>query len=254
MTGTDRRTAEQLFHDRQATERAESFRTGTADLLVDTDAYLDHETWMRPAFAALGDLRGKNALDYGCGHGMAAVVMARAGARVTAFDLSPGYVNEARARAVRNGVHVECIAADGEELPFADASFDAIWGNAILHHLDLAKAGRELKRVLKPGGVAVFCEPWGGNPLLALARHALPYPGKHRTQDEHPLTRRDLRPLAAIFPNVEVRGFQLFGMVRRVWRNRRILKLLDATDSRILRLLPAVKNWCRYVVIAVRTE
>src|SRR5436309_5589459 len=129
----DRHTSELLFHDRQAAERADSFRTGAAELRFDADAYLDHETWVRPAFAALGELRGRRALDYGCGHGMAAVAMARAGAAVTAFDLSPGYVAEARGRAFANGVSVECVTADGEQLPFADASFDAVWGNAILH-------------------------------------------------------------------------------------------------------------------------
>jgi len=48
----------------------------------------------------------------------------------------------------------------------------------ILHHLDLTVAARELRRVLRPGGVAVFCEPWGGNPLLNFARRRLPYAGK----------------------------------------------------------------------------
>jgi SAM-dependent methyltransferase len=254
MTATDRLQAEQEFHDRQAADRAVSFRAGTADLRFDAEAYLDHETWVRPAFDALGDLRGKATLDYGCGHGMAAVAMARAGARVTAFDLSPGYVAEARRRAAANGVAVECVTASGEELPFADASFDAVWGNAILHHLDLARAGRELKRVLRPGGVAVFCEPWGGNPLLGFARHALPYPGKHRTPDEQPLTRRDLRPLRAVFPNLEVRGFQLLGMIRRVWPNLRVLPALDVLDARLLRAVPSVRNWCRYVVIVMRAE
>ncbi len=252
MNGTERRVSEQLFHDRQAAERADTFRAGVADLRFDTDCFLDHETWVRPAFATLGDLRGKRALDYGCGHGMAAVAMARAGASVTAFDLSPGYVHEAQSRATANGVRVACVTADGEELPFANASFDAVWGNAILHHLDLAMAGRELRRVLKPGGVAVFCEPWGGNPLLNFARRSLPYRGKDRTPDEQPLTRRDLRPLRAVFPSVEVRGFQLLGMVRRVWRNRRALNLLDATDSRLLHAVPALGNWCRYVVIVLR--
>ncbi|MBN9118280.1 MAG: methyltransferase domain-containing protein [Planctomycetes bacterium] len=251
---TDRLLAERLFHDRQAAGRADSFRAGAAELRFDTDAYLDHETWVRPAFSLLGELRGKAALDYGCGHGMAAVAMARAGATVTAFDLSPGYVNEARARAAANGVSVECVTADGEALPFADGTFDAVWGNAILHHLDLTKAGRELKRVLKPGGVAVFCEPWGGNPVLNFARRSLPYPGKDRTPDEQPLTRRDLRPLRAIFPQVEVRGFQLLGMVRRVWRNPCALKVLDAVDSRLLRTMPPLRNWCRYVVIVLRMD
>jgi SAM-dependent methyltransferase len=250
---TDRREAEQLFHDRQAADRAQTFRAGPAALVFEADAYLEHETWVRPAFLALGDLQGKRALDYGCGHGMAAVTMARAGARVTAFDLSPGYVSEARERAVANGVNVECLTADGEELPFPDASFDAVWGNAILHHLDLVKAGRELRRVLAPGGVAVFCEPWGGNPLLNFARTWLPYAGKHRTRDEQPLSRRDLKPLRELFA-VEVRGFQLLGMVRRVWRNERALKALDALDSRLLRGAPVLGNWCRYVVLVLRAS
>lgn len=252
MTGTDRRTAEQLFHDRQAAGRADDLRAGRLDLVFDDADYLDHETWVRPAFAKLGDLRGKHVLDYGCGHGMAAVVLARAGAMVTAFDLSPGYVNEAHERAAANNMRVQCVTAAGEELPFPDAAFDAVWGNAILHHLDLAKAGRELRRVLKPGGVAVFCEPWGGNPVLAFARRRLPYPGKDRTPDEHPLTAKDLRPLRAIFPRVEVEGFQLLGMVRRVWRNRRVCRVLDATDAKLLRFCPPLANWCRYVVITLR--
>lgn len=252
MSTTDRRLSEQQFHDRQAAERAVSFRTGRADLAFTDDAYLDHETWMRPAFAKLGELRGKRVLDYGCGHGMAAVVLARAGAEVTAFDLSPQYVAEARDRARANNVHLECTVADGEELPFPDAAFDRVWGNAILHHLDLSRAGRELFRVMKPGAVAVFCEPWGGNPLLAFARRCLPYPGKDRTPDERPLTRRDLAPLRAIFPEVEVEGFQLFGMLRRVLPNPRVCRGLDAMDARLLRWFPRLGNWCRYAVITVR--
>src|SRR5437764_10900547 len=125
-TGTDRLHAEQQFHDRQAADRADTFRAGRADLRFDDDSYLDHETWVRPAFAKLGDLRGRRVLDYGCGHGMAAVVLARAGAAVTAFDLSPGYVDEARERAAACGVAIECVVADGDELPFPAASFDAV--------------------------------------------------------------------------------------------------------------------------------
>ena len=241
MAGTDRRTSEQLFHDRQAADRAGAFRAGRAELRFDDANYLDHETWVRPAFARLGDPRGRRVLDYGCGHGMAAVVLARAGAAV-------------------NGVAVECVVADGEELPFPDAAFDAVWGSAILHHLDLARAGRELQRVLRPGGVAVFCEPWGGNPALALARRFLPYPGKDRTPDERPLTRRDLAPLRAVFPAVEVEGFQLLGMVRRAWRaggvnprGRGVWRWLDALDARLLRAVPPLRNWCRYVVVTLRT-
>src|SRR5262245_43211835 len=114
----DRLATEQQFHDRQAADRAAAFRAGRPDLRFGAADYLDHETWVRPAFGALGDLRGKAVLDYGCGHGMAAVVLARRGAVVTAFDLSPGYVREAEERAEANGVSVRFAVADGEYLPF----------------------------------------------------------------------------------------------------------------------------------------
>ncbi len=252
MPATDRLQSERQFHDSQAAERAVSFHAGRAALAFHDDDYLDHEPWIRPAFSKLGDLRGKRALDYGCGHGMAAVVMARAGAVVSAIDLSPNYIAEARERAAANRVSVTCTVANGEELPFPDDSFNAIWGNAILHHLGLERAGRELYRVMRPGAVAVFCEPWGGNPLLALARRWLPYPGKSRTPDERPLQRCDLAPLHARFPGLTVEGTQLLGMLRRLLRRPRRPGPIDRLDSRLLHRFPPLANGCRYAVIALR--
>ena len=97
MIARDRLSAEQIFHDRQAQARALSF-AGDEALRFDDDGYLDHETWIRPAMERLGDVAALPVLDYGCGHGMAAVVLARRGASVTAFDLSHGYLTEARRR------------------------------------------------------------------------------------------------------------------------------------------------------------
>src|SRR5262249_54160222 len=146
-----------------------------------------HETWIRPALKQLGDVRNLSLLEYGCGNGIAAVLLARWGARVTALDLSTEYLAEARQRATINRLPVSFVHADGEQRPFGRASFDRVWGNAILHHLDLERACRELYRVLRPGGIAVFSEPWGENPLLNWARRRWPYPGKQRTPDEEPL-------------------------------------------------------------------
>jgi SAM-dependent methyltransferase len=253
MLATERLLTEQHFHDRQAEERAAYFANHRDKLFFEDAAYLDHETWIRPAFSLLGELSGKDVLDYGCGHGMASVVLARRGAIVSGFDLSPGYVSEATQRAEANGVHIDFRQADAEELPYADESFDAVWGSAILHHLDLERAGRELFRVLRPGGVAVFCEPWGENPVLNFARRWMPYPGKGRTPDERPLRADDLRPLQALFPRVEVYGHQFLGMLRRaVRRVPRPGGMLDRCDSVLLRRFSFLKKWCRYVVIEVR--
>jgi SAM-dependent methyltransferase len=243
---------EQAFHDRQAGRRAADLDAEA--LRFSDEQYLGHESWVRPAFERLGPVAGRRVLDYGCGHGMAAIVLTRRGARVTAFDLSRGYVEEARRRTAANGVAVDFVQADAEGLPFADASFDAVWGNAVLHHLDLRKAGRELRRVLAPGGVAVFCEPWGENPLLAWARRRLPYPGKERTPDEQPLRLRQLPLLRESFPRLEVEGFQLLSMMRRVLRPGRLVAGLEWCDARLLRRVPALRRFCRYVVLTLRRE
>src|SRR5262245_19865573 len=140
----DRLSTERVFHDRQARLRSATFAHEPDRLRFSDGAYLDHETWVRPAFERLGDLCGRDVLDYGCGHGMAAIVLARRGARVTGFDVSAAYLAEARARAGANGVAVDFVQADGERLPFAGGSFDAVWGHAVLHHVDLRRAAREL--------------------------------------------------------------------------------------------------------------
>jgi ubiquinone/menaquinone biosynthesis C-methylase UbiE len=251
MPATDRFAAERDFHDRQASERALDLARRTDALCFGDDLYLDHETWIRPAFARLGEVAGRRVLDFGCGHGMAAVVLARRGARVTAFDLSHGYLDEAAMRAKANGVEIAFVRANGEMLPFAAAAFDAVWGSAILHHLDLEKAAWDLARVLRPGGVAVFCEPWGENPLLNWARRRLPYPGKGRTPDEQPLRQRHIRHLRSVFPRVEVRGYQLLSMARRVLRSGRMVAGLDWCDRLLLTRVPALQGFCRYVVLVL---
>jgi ubiquinone/menaquinone biosynthesis C-methylase UbiE len=252
MSATDRQSSEQVFHDEQARQRAVTFVRRPQDLYFEDASYLDHETWIRPAFEQLGQLQGLDILDYGCGHGMAAVVLARRGGHLTAFDLSPGYLDEARRRAWANGVCIHFVQANGEVLPFADCSFDRIWGNAVLHHLDIRSAGREVLRVLKPGGLAVFCEPWGENPLLSWARQRLPYSGKARTPGEQPLRGQHVALLRDIFPSVEVSGYQLLAMARRVLRHGQMIDYLTRCDTMLLAQFPALERYCRYIVLKLR--
>lgn len=80
----------------------------------------------------------------------------------------------------------------GEQLNYPDGFFDIAVGFAIIHHLDLNLAIPELYRVLKPGGIAYFAEPLGGNPVINLYRKLTP---QYRTQDEEPI---DLDKLSSL--------------------------------------------------------
>jgi SAM-dependent methyltransferase len=238
---------EKEFHDRQARRRREALRPD--DLAFTDDDYLDHESWIRPAFSQLGDVRGRRVLDLGCGHGMAAIVLARRGAQVTGFELSEGYLAEARLRARVNGAEVCWVQGDAHRLPFADGSFDLLWGNAVLHHLRLDDAAREVRRVVRPGGKAIFCEPWGGNPLVRWARRSLRYPGKEHTPDEEALRSRDLAPFRARFPKMRLEGHQLFSMVRRRFGTGVWIRRLQGVDAVAMACMPPLRYFCRYMVI-----
>lgn len=80
---------------------------------------------------------------------------AAAGAHVTGIDLTPRHVELARAHLAALGLRGEVVHGDAEALPFPDASFDRVSSNGVLHHTpDIARALREIHRVLRPGGEA----------------------------------------------------------------------------------------------------
>jgi 2-polyprenyl-3-methyl-5-hydroxy-6-metoxy-1,4-benzoquinol methylase len=131
-------------------------------------------------FNFLKPLKGKRVLDYGCGHGENACLLAACGAQVTAFDLSPSSIMKARQRARVHGLADRirfdvCAAGD---TGYSRAGFDVIVGFAILHHLhrSLPKIYAEIDRLLSPVGVACFIEPVANSATLRLLRRLVPLP------------------------------------------------------------------------------
>ncbi len=166
---------------------------------------LPHETAI---LEAVGDLRGAEVLDLGCGTGELTLQLVAAGAHVTALDLSPGLVNLTRRRVERAGGTAAYVAAPAEDTGLPDGRFDAIVGKWVLHHLpDHAAAANEIHRLLAPGGVAAFSDTSAMNPLLRFARrHFVGRAGiaAYGTPDEHPLTREDMTVLSAPFSRARV--------------------------------------------------
>ena len=107
----------------------------------------------------LGDVRGLDVVDLGCGTGRHAVRLAAAGARVTAVDFSDGMV--AKARRKPGWDRVRFVAHDlTRPLPFADQSFDRVVSCLVLDHIaDLTACFSECRRVCRGDGfvlVSVF--------------------------------------------------------------------------------------------------
>jgi malonyl-CoA O-methyltransferase len=108
---------------------------------------LEHETVTR----LLPDLRGRTALDVGCGSGRYVQEMASRGARASGVDLSAAML--LRAREVTRRV----ARGDAATLPIRTMSIDAVVCGLVLADVaDLAPALAEMSRVLRPGGVLVY--------------------------------------------------------------------------------------------------
>ena len=135
-----------------------------------------------------------DALEIGAGTGYFSLNLAQLGLieRPTVSDISPGMLEALAETAAELGIAVKSVVSEAETLPFADDSFDLVFGHAVLHHIpDLEGGFREFRRVLRPGGLIAFCgEPSRyGDRLAALPKRAGLLAG--------PLWRRAIRASAA---------------------------------------------------------
>jgi SAM-dependent methyltransferase len=191
-------------------------------------------------------------LELGCGAGDLSRELLRRGARLTGLDISPGMVELARSRVAG----ASFVVAPAEETGLPDASFDLVVGKWILHHVDVAAAAAETRRLLASGGRAVFFENQDRNPLLRLARSRLW--GARRlhwvgTQDEHPLTRADFGVLGETFDSIELSypSFYFFEALSRALRHR-LHRPLSRLDALVWRRLPAARRWSWHVLVSCR--
>jgi ubiquinone/menaquinone biosynthesis C-methylase UbiE len=207
----------------------------------------------------LYDASGKDVLDYGCGPGYLTQYLIDEGAKsVTGIDVSDAEIEQARERAERDGLadRSRFVVADAHATDFPDDSFDVIVGDSILHHLELRKALVELRRILRPGGRAVFLEPLWHNPLLRLGRALTP---SARTPDEHPLTVDDWALCAEIFPEFEHEERELFtiplmplNLILPKALQKRLARRVWAFDDRMLARFPGLRKHARSTFLVLK--
>lgn len=165
--------------------------------------------WRRKVVGIVAEKSPDSVLDIATGTGDLAIALARTGAsRIVGLDISQGMLDIGKKKVIEKALsgRITMVVGDSEDLPFGDASFDAITvAFGVRNFEDLEKGLSEILRVLKPGGVLVVLETsvpanWfyrlGYN---LYARHLLPLIGKWFSKDRSAYSY--LSESAAAFPH-----------------------------------------------------
>ena len=261
-------------------KKEEDFHDGWARS-VDLDKVLVVESFEAPSACEnryflnrVGDLKGKRVLDLGCGLGESAVYFALKGARVTASDLSAQMLNVTKALAQKHGVEVQTLKSPSHALAVSSGSFDLVYAANVLHHVELEGTLREIKRVLKKGGMLVSWDPLAHNPLINVYRRMAK---EVRTADEHPLKLGEVAVFKKYFKDVEVKAFWFFTLLifvkfylvdridpnkERYWKKiiydykkfARWYVPLEKIDRFVLKVFPFLSRYCWNMLVLAKNE
>jgi ubiquinone/menaquinone biosynthesis C-methylase UbiE len=263
---TQRVERERIFHD-------------DAAKLMNVDEILVRESFESPTaienryiVEQFGNLKGKKILDLGCGAGEATTYFSLLGAEVIGIDISSEFLRVARACAQQHNTSFCTAQSDAGKLPFKEDVFDHVFGNGVLHHVDLIQAQKEIYRVLKPGGIAAFVEPLPYNPVINVYRYLA---RGMRTEDEKPMGFKVIRSFCSKFSETYHKEFWLtslliflhFFLIRRwnpskvrYWKKvleegfsyERIFVSLNGIDQWLMKHMPFLRYFCWNTVIIVR--
>jgi len=165
------------------------------------------------------------ALDVGCGPGRASLVLAAAGARVTAVDLHDPFLHRTRAAAQDAGLagRVAVERASMTALPHPDGAFDLLWCEGAAYLMGVDRALLEWRRLLRPGGALVLTD--------AVWTTAAPSEEARRFWAQYP----DMRDEAALAAAARSAGWEVLAM--------HLLPDADWTDEYHGPLAAAIDAW-----------
>lgn len=262
--------------ERQLREKQEFDARGStlldAEINIDFDKYTRKEygPW-NPYWQLLDHVyrhtppnTGGRLLSYGCGKGIQALIVAKKGYSVAGFDIADSLITIANKLAKKYGLdsQAEFTVQPAETLSYADESFDGIWGENILHHVELARAVPEMVRVLKPGGIAVFKDSmvaqfrnsirksppisWilkpGVKCMATGARYTL-------TVDERPLNDDDLAIMRRSFSTMTLERYNLLAVMTKFFGRR---SFFERCDWGLFKVLPFTRRFGDNVVIMMK--
>ena len=141
------------IHDLEIT----SHPVGSPGFFADLDQYHFEKLHHLRRLVDFEGYRGRRVLEVGCGAGTDLARFAKGGAIVTGVDVAASAIELARKNFAQQGLEADLREADGEHLPFADDTFDLVYAHGVVQYTPDGRAlVSECRRVLKPGGEAIF--------------------------------------------------------------------------------------------------
>jgi SAM-dependent methyltransferase len=210
--------------------------------------------YMEYAFHLMGDLKGKEVLDVGSGGGWISRLLALKGASMTAFDISIEGCISTRRKLGEVGARCDSLAVmDTHHMAFKNSSFDAIFTNGTLYHLNIGKVAPKLYRILKSGGRLVYCEPLKYGVFMRALKtvwlNAHGMEDRRETEHEEGLRMSDFAPFASAFPKGFIRRFNFVAKTARL-RKRfgPLANTLRWADYVLLSAAPPLRRYCTCAV------
>ena len=144
---------ERHIHDLEITAHP----VGSRGFFEDLDQYHFEKLHHLLRLVDFNAYRGKSVLEVGCGAAVDLARFAKGGAVATGVDLASSAIALARANFEQQGLAGRLEVASGEALPFADNSFDLVYAHGVVQYTpNPQRLVDECRRVLKPGGQAIF--------------------------------------------------------------------------------------------------
>ena len=141
------------IHDLEIT----SHPVGSRGFFDDLDQYHFEKLHHLLRLVPFDGYRGRSVLEVGCGAGVDLARFAKGGAEVIGVDLAASAIALARANFEQHGLQGRFEVANGERLPFPDNSFDLVFAHGVVQYTaNPPQLVEECRRVLRPGGEAVF--------------------------------------------------------------------------------------------------
>ncbi len=202
-------------------------------------------------------------LDFGCGTGQTSICMAEVGYRVSGFDICDSQVKACEQRAAHYGFaeRTDFTTQAAENLDYEDKTFDCIMGIDILHHIEIEESIREVHRVLKDDGVAIFKE-WVEVPVFDRVRESRLVRAvfskemsldTHITHDERKLSGDDISLIRDYFPAGGTKRFGVSSRIRRIMPKKGLGPCrFERFDHWLTEVIPPVRSIGGEIVLVLR--